>query len=148
VCHSYFGSHSVLINSSNDELRDDVEEAVATLATFLSSGSEPLTKCVRAAMAMVCHSAYPFCSARRVLLTRKVCNSTCEMFSPGGVCENMIDFTLYPEIAELMLFNCDTRVNPAGSSPECIHVPLKENIHPGRPACRVKGMAKSIYPFS
>lgn len=132
VCHTYFGSHSVLINSSNDELRNNVEEAVATFRTIL--------KCIDIAMAMVCHSAYPFCSTgtRDNLITRKVCNTTCQMFTPGGACEGVLDMELYPEISELMMLNCDTRVTPGGSHPRCVHVPLQQQDNPGN-------KAKSLY---
>ena len=132
VCHPFFGSSNVLINTSNSELQESVEEAAASLADYAAarsngSDSEMILACIDVAMAMVCHSSFPFCT-QGSLVTRKVCNSSCEMFSLGGVCDSVLDLSLFPDVFDLMLANCDTRENPAGSDPECIHVPLEVAI--------------------
>lgn len=133
MCHTYFSSSYVLINTTNQVLHDSVEDAVDALASTLSNStvSSTFAQCVNLAMAMVCHSAYPFCSTSGSLVTRKVCNSTCDMFSEGGACDGVLNRTAYADTFDLMLSNCDTRVNPGGESPECIHVPLEQG-DPGK----------------
>lgn len=132
LCSAIFGGDYVLLNTTDQELQAEVDRSVTRLDNFLNSTktlhnasfSEQLSRCVEVAKAMVCHSAFPFCS-ENPFTTRPVCNRTCELFAPGGVCQKILDLELFPGIAEIMFSNCDRRVHPAGESPECVYVPLE-----------------------
>ena len=79
-------------------------------------------QCVEFARALVCHSSYPLCT--EPLMPRRVCNHSCSLFSVGGVCDGVIDWTGYEDVFEMMMSNCDPRINPAGESPECVYLPF------------------------
>lgn len=127
ACAPYFSNSPVLVNTTDIDFMIFVDNAVGTLMSFeLNATASLVANCFKLAQAMLCHSAFPFCSSTNRGTTREVCKNTCDVFGPGGVCENVVAWEeLFPDIYELMLSNCDTRVNPGGSSPECVHVSLE-----------------------
>ena len=83
-----------------------------------------VAKCVDHAKALMCSSAFPYCSPD-TLLTRPICKNSCQEFAPGGACEGVFDLEQFPGLREIMTSNCDARVHPAGESPECVHLSLE-----------------------
>ena len=71
----------------------------------------------------MCHTLFPYCDRTTGIPSpRPICKSTCDIFSPDGPCGHL--FEDQPNLYDMLSSGCDTRVNPAGSTPECIHVSL------------------------
>ena len=90
-----------------------------------------ITKCFHFASAMDCHTIYPYCDASSTLrypVPRPICKHSCAVFAEGGSCEFFLDPEVLPDnsdlplLKQLLLSKCDTRVNPAGTTPECVYV--------------------------
>ena len=125
VCDMYLSNAYVLVNTSDFTAESQVNETLALLNEFEANNtiSKIFSECLELVKALVCHSVYPACDAV-TLDTRKICNNTCDLFAFGGTCADVLDPFELPDTFQLMLDNCDTRVDPAGTSPECVPIPL------------------------
>ena len=129
MCSKFILDNNVLVNASYDAIEEFAMETLTSLESIKMNADssipsyEIFSKCVELAKALVCHSVYPACDAA-TLDTRKICKNTCDLFASGGTCADVLDPQVFPDVSRLMLDNCDTRVNPAGTSPECVPIPL------------------------
>ena len=104
---------------------------VDVLHQALDNSSQLVVECLTLAHAVVCHTSFPFCYDHET--PRKICKSTCDIFRPGGVCASTIDQPDFLEVEGVIFSNCDDRITPAGSKPECIHAPF--GVEKGRCFC-------------
>ena len=137
IAYNESSSQRSLISSYDSQ----INVVASDLRTMLASGEttsktahitdELITKCFNFARAMYCHTIYPYCDASSTLrspVPRPICNHSCTVFAEGGNCEFFLDPEVLPEnsglhfLKQLLLSKCDTRVNPAGTTPECFYV--------------------------
>ena len=126
TCGRFLLNHPVLFNTSNSHSRDQVDGIISILDQAAVNSSQSRTECLNLAQAVICHSVFPFCYDRNS--PSQICKNTCDIFRPGGPCGNIINEETFPGAQELIFLNCDVRSDPAGTSPECIHVPFGEKL--------------------
>ena len=82
-------------------------------------------KCSLLAQSIACHSVFPYCHSQlEIPKPRPICKSTCDIFSPGGLCEVYLNAWTSRDLYTSLMANCDTRSFPAGSDPECIPISI------------------------
>lgn len=125
-CRRFLSNQKVLFNTSHINLQDEVESAVSVLEQAAANSSGLMTECLNLAQAVLCHSVFPFCYD--IDNPRKVCKNTCDLFRPGGHCASIVNQETFPIAHQIILSNCDSRIDPAGSYPECVHVPFENKL--------------------
>ena len=123
---SIHGNYSTLLNRAAS-LITNIRGAYSAKSNT-TTDLDLLTKCRDLAEGVACHTVFPYCSPQEGddnPTPRPICKSTCDAFRAGGICESFINSQMPPDFYNGLMSNCDERINPAGSSPECIPVPLE-----------------------
>ena len=144
MCRLYlFADTPVFTNASDETLESTINSHVGAVQQYTADhrrhmdspayraagiAEEQLDKCLQFLTAISCNLVYPYCEVGSTS-PRPICKHSCDELREGGACGFFFDTTLLPEDAHQLrelknklLANCDSRVNPAGTRPECIYV--------------------------
>ena len=144
MCRRYlFTDTQVVLNTSSQTLQSTINNLAGAIEQFTADHKrhmdslayqaigvtkEHLDKCLESLTAIACNLVYPSCDVRSSN-PRQICKHSCDELKEGGVCGFFFSSNLLPEdghqlrqLKNKLLVDCDSRVNPAGSSPECIYV--------------------------
>ena len=144
MCRLYlFADTPVFVNASDETLESTINNHVGAIRHYTADHrrhldspvywaagitEEQLDKCLNFLTAISCNLVYPYCVVGSSS-PRPICKHSCDKLREGGACGFFFNTTLLPEDAHQLrelknklLGNCDSRVSPAGSRPECIYV--------------------------